>query len=94
MEKFNFVMMPCERCGKNHSMLSKFLYGKDMQCILDIYGKICPSCLTDDEIGVILERQYSIAITPLLQGAIGGGTGQPYGVKVMQDLEKYLRGIE
>lgn len=94
MEKFKFVVMPCKRCGTNHSMLSKFIFGKEMQGILDVYGKICPSCLTEDEIGVILTAQYDVAINPILNGRAGGGTGCGYGVRVMQDLEKYLRGIE
>lgn len=90
MEKFNFVVSSCERCEDNYSMLSKFVFGKEMKGILDIYGRICPSCLTEDEINIILKTQFDVIMNPILSGHVGGSTGCGYGIKVMTDLEKYL----
>lgn len=86
MKKFKFIMCPCVRCNKNFSILSKFIYGKEMQPIFDEYRNVCPECLTENEIMYIWQMQYDVIINN-----ISGGTGAGFGIEVMKDLKKYLK---
>lgn len=91
MNSIQFQLTPCKRCGENYSILNSFLTGKEMQDILNEYGDVCSSCLTEDEVDYIISTQYNTLMKRISCSA--GGTGTSIYIDKLNELTKYLKGI-